>query len=180
MDRTLRPQGLPRLKRPGAPSTHSSPAHTCTARSTPVILPERGLHPGQTWSVEPPSPIGAGGRGVCHAGVLKDRPPASAVSKPTGTPLPLRGARESGRGLRAPFRDHTMGAVSPASSTDQTEVGGAARASFHRLGWGEVTEGQGGAPSRGLRLGWRICVGHTRPLEDSEAPQVLRMAGGTG
>lgn len=147
MDRMLRPQDLPRLKRPGAPSTHSSPAHTCTARSPPVILPERGLHRGQTWPVEPPIPMGAGGRGVCHARVLKDRPPGSAVSKPTGKLLPLRGAQESGRGLSAPFRDHTMGAVSPASSTDQTEVGGAARASFHRSGWGGMMEGQGGHPA---------------------------------
>lgn len=129
-------QGFPRLKRPGAPSTHSSPAHTPTARSTPAILPERGLHPGQTRPAEGPIPTGAGGWGLCRAGVLKDRPPGSAASKPTGTLLPLRGARESGWGLSAPSRDHTMGAVSPASSTDQTEVGGAARASFHRSGCG--------------------------------------------
>ena len=53
----------------------------------------------------------------------------SAASKPTGTPLPLHGARESGRGLSAPSQDHTMGAVSPASSTDQPVLGGAGGAS---------------------------------------------------
>lgn len=58
-------QGFPRLKRPGAPSTHSSPAHTPTARSTPAILPERGLHPGQTRPAEGPIPTGAGGWGLC-------------------------------------------------------------------------------------------------------------------
>lgn len=85
--------------------------------------------------------------GVCRAGVLKDRPPGSAASKPTGTLLPLRGARVSGWGLSAPSRDHTMGAVSPASSTDQTEVGGAARASFHRSGCGGGDRGAVGHPA---------------------------------